>query len=91
MEKVKKSYEELKGEIFELNNLIDELDFKLEMAKQVLNDNEEYFELEAKCLEFYRDQAIRRNRIAIDFLFRAMNEIKDVRNRLDGGSCHDED
>ena len=83
METVKKSYDELEDEVLELYDLIDELEYNLKMAKQMLNDNRNiYFTLTEMYLAYHCDEAITRNDIADDFISRSIDEIKETENRL---------
>ncbi len=83
METVKKSYDELANEVLELYDLIDTLKYNLKMAKQMLNDNRNiYFTLTGMYLAYRCDEAITRNDIADDYIFRSINEIKETENRL---------
>ncbi len=73
----------LKDEVWELYDLIDTLEYNLELARQVLADNNEYyFELEDDCLKYSKEQGMRRNSIANDYIFQSINEIKETKNRL---------
>ena len=73
----------LKKETTELYDLIDKLEYNLEMAKQVLNDNDNYyFDLEGDYLEYSKEQGIRRNCIAGDYIFQSINDIKAIQSRL---------
>jgi len=73
----------LKNEVLELHNLVDALEYNLEMAKQALNDNEHsYFSLRGRYLEHFSGEGSRRNRIAGDYIFQSINEIKAVLDKL---------
>ena len=74
---------EQEEEILELHDLINTLEYNLELAMQVLNDNmHNYFSLEGQYLEYFRDDGLRRNDIANDYIFRSINKIKETENRL---------
>jgi hypothetical protein len=83
METVKKSYDELENEVWELYDLIETLEYNLKMAKQMLDDNYNiYFTLTGMHLAYRCDEAITRNSIANDYIFQSINEIKETENRL---------
>ena len=73
----------LKKETEELYGLIDKLEYNLALARQALSDNnEEYFSLRGKHLEFHHDEGARRNCIAGDYVFQSINDIKAVMDKL---------
>lgn len=83
METVKKSYDELENEVWELYDLIETLEYNLKMAKQMLDDNYNiYFTLTGMHLAYRCDEAITRNSIANDYIFQSINKIKETENRL---------
>lgn len=74
---------EQEEEIIELYDLLNTLEYNLKMTKQVLADNNEYyFELEDDYLKYSKEQGMRRNSIANDYIFQSINKIKETENRL---------
>ncbi len=74
---------EQEDEILELYDLLNMLDYNLEAAKQILSDNmNNYFSLTGEYLEYHCDEGSRRNDIAIDYIFRSINKIKETENRF---------
>lgn len=74
---------EQEEEILELHDLINTLEYNLELAMQVLNDNmNNYFSLTGECLEYHCDEGSKRNDIANDYIFQSINKIKETENRL---------